>query len=154
MFDADDVVLWHELNHLMANYWADVDQNGGLEAHGFYLTNGVYAIANNRFEGRAKIEAFYSRRRYSMSSTRHVISNLRTHREDAAQARALGLMSLYRASGDSSFQGARPPAMIADFEARCVKGDDGQWRFESHILQPFIIGNDMPASIAIRPRSL
>jgi hypothetical protein len=33
-------------------------------------------------------------------------------------------MSLYRADGNPPFQGARPPAMIADFEAQCVLGDD------------------------------
>ena len=49
---------------------------------------------------------------------------------------------------------ARPPAMIADFEARCVRGDDRRWRFQSHVLRPFIIGNDLPASIMIRPQSL
>jgi hypothetical protein len=154
MFDADDVVLWHQLNQLMSDYWADVDHNGGLEAHEFYLPDGLYAIANNRFEGRAKIEAFYARRRFGVTSTRHVLSNLRTFRDDPWHARALGLMSLYRATGDSPFQGARPPAMIADFEARCALSEGQRWRFETHVLQPFIVGSDMPASIVIRPRSL
>jgi len=44
--------------------------------------------------------------------------------------------------------------MITDFEARCVLGDDRRWRFRSHLLRPFIIGSDMPASIAINPRNL
>jgi hypothetical protein len=66
----------------------------------------------------------------------------------------VGVMSLYRADGRSPFQGARPPAMIADFEARCVLGDDQLWRFQSHRVIPFIIGNDLPASIAIRPQTL
>jgi hypothetical protein len=154
MFETDDLVLWHELNQLMSNYWADVDHNGGLKAHEFYVSNGLYAIANNRFEGREKIEAFYSRRRFGTGATRHALTNLRVFREDASYARLLGLMCLYRATGSSPFQGARPPAMIADFDARCVLGDDRQWRFEAHILQPFIVGNDMPASIVIRPQSL
>jgi hypothetical protein len=38
-------------------------------------------------------------------------------------------MSLHRADGRSPFQWARPPAMIADFEVRCVLGDNGLWRF-------------------------
>ena len=42
-------------------------------------------------------------------------------------------MSLYRADGRPPFQWARPPAMIADFEARCVLGDNGLWRFQSHV---------------------
>jgi hypothetical protein len=44
--------------------------------------------------------------------------------------------------------------MIADFEARCVLGEDRRWRFQSHVLLPFIIGSDLPASIAIRPQAL
>jgi hypothetical protein len=66
----------------------------------------------------------------------------------------VGLMSLYRADGKSPFQGARPPAMIADFEADCRLGDDRRWRFQAHVLRPFIIGSDMPASVMIRPQEL
>jgi hypothetical protein len=151
MVDSDDQALWYALHRLVADYWADVDENGGGEAHQFYLADAVYAIGNNRFEGAEKIRAFYDRRRHGKVLTRHVISNLRALRDGERQARAVGLMSLYRADGKSPFQGARPPAMIADFTASCVLGDDRRWRFQSHELRPFIVGNDLPASIAIRP---
>jgi hypothetical protein len=154
MLDGDDLTLWYALSQLMANYWADVDQNGGLHAHGFYVPDGLYAIGNNRFEGREKIEAFYARRRHGTVLTRHLVSNLRVFREDERHARSFGIMSLYRADGRSPFQGARPPAMIADFEAGCILGEDRLWRFQSHVLQPFIVGNDLPASIMIKPQSL
>jgi len=138
----------------MAEYWAEVDNNGGAEAHAYYLADGIYVIGNNRFEGRDKIAAFYARRGYGAIVTRHVLSNVRTFAETAGRARAVGLMSLYRADGASPFQGARPPAMIADFDARCVLDDDRRWRFQAHLLRPFIIGNDMPASITIKPQTL
>ncbi|MBV9829484.1 MAG: nuclear transport factor 2 family protein [Alphaproteobacteria bacterium] len=154
MVDSDNVALWCALNQLMARYWAEVDGNGGLKAHEFYAPQGVLVIGNNRFEGNEKIEAFYARRRHSAIATRHLLSNLRAVTDDAPTARLLGLMSLYRADDKSPFQGARPPAMIADFEAICVQGDDRRWRFQSHVLRPFIIGNDMPASITINPRNL
>jgi hypothetical protein len=32
-------------------------------------------------------------------------------------------MSLYRVDGNPPFHGAKPPAMIADFEAQCVMGE-------------------------------
>ena len=121
MLDSDDSALWFALNRLMTNYWAEVDENGGAAAHEFYLPDAVYAIGNNRFEGRDKIRAFYERRRYSQIMTRHLISNLRVFQDQARRARAIGVMSLYRADGKSPFQGARPPAMIADFEAKCVR---------------------------------
>ena len=153
MRNGDDAALWGALNQLMADYWADVDENGGRTADEFYLPDAVYAIGNNRFEGRDKIEAFYARRRHSGILTRHLLGNLRTLGDDAPYARLAGLMSLYRADGRSPFQGARPPAMIADFEARCVLAD-GRWLLHSHLLRPFIIGSDMPASITINPQTL
>jgi SnoaL-like domain len=154
MSDSEYLALWCALNRLMADYWADVDEHGGREAHEFYLPDGLLAIGSNRFEGKAKIAAFYDRRRHGTALTRHVISNLRVIADDGPRSRATGLMSLYRADGKSPFQGARPPAMIADFEAHCLRGDEGEWRFQSHVLRPFIVGNDLPASIMINPRTL
>jgi hypothetical protein len=154
MLNGDDLALWCALNQLIANYWADVDHNDGRQAHEFYLPDGLYAIGNNRFEGREKIEAFYTRRRSGTVRTRHVISNLRILGEGGPQAGMVGIMALYRADGRSPFQGARPPAMIADFEAQCARVDDRPWRFRSHILRPFIVGSDFPASIMINPRTL
>jgi SnoaL-like domain len=150
----NDPALWCALSRLMAEYWAEVDGNGGRDAPAFYLPDAVYAIGNNRFEGLDKIAAFYARRHHGTVMTRHVLSNLRVAADSKTEARAMGLMTLYRAQGRSPFQGSRPPAMIADFEARCVLGEDHQWRFRSHVLRPFIVGNDMPASITINAHSL
>jgi hypothetical protein len=72
-----DLALWYALNGLMAAYWADVDENGGLQAHEFYLPEGLFVIGNNRFEGREKIAAFYTVRRHSAIATRHLLTNLR-----------------------------------------------------------------------------
>ncbi len=154
MTESNDLALWCALNRLISDYWADVDENGGIQAHEYYVADGIYEIGTNRFEGRDKIAAFYARRRHGTMLTRHLVGNLRAIGEDGPHARMLGLMNLYRADGKSPFQGARPPAMIADFDARCVLGDDRRWRFQSHVLRPFIVGNDMPASITIRQQSL
>ncbi len=124
MLDTDDLALWYALNRLMTNYWADVDSNGGIQAHEFYLPDALYVVGNNRFEGEQK------------------------------NARSVGVMSLYRADGSPPFQGARPPAMIADFEAQCVLGDDRLWRFQSHVLRPIFVGSDVPISLTIDPKHL
>src|SRR5229473_2219811 len=134
MPDTDDLALWYALNRLMTNYWADVDSNGGVQAHEFYLPDALYAVGNNRFEGEEKIRAFYARRRQrGRTTTRHLVDNLRVFRDDPRRARTVGVMSLYRADGNPPFQGARPPAMIADFESQCVLGDDRLWHFQSHV---------------------
>jgi hypothetical protein len=154
MLHSDDVGFWCALNQMVATYWADVDENGGETAHEFYLRDGLYVVGNNRFEGQQQIQAFYARRRYGTVKTRHVVSNIRVRGEDGRDAEVQGMMTLYRADGKSPFQGSRPPAMIADFDAACVIGEDKRWRFRLHVLRPFIVGNDLPASIAIRPQGL
>ena len=155
MLDTDDSALWYALNRLMTNYWAEVDHNGGTLAHEFYLPEALYAVGRNRFEGADKIRAFYARRRQrGNTTTRHLVGNLRVFRDDARHAGTRGVMSLYRADGRPPFQWTRPPAMIADFEAQCVLGDDRQWRFRTHVLQPIFVGSDLPASISIDPQRL
>jgi len=155
MLDTDDLALWYALSRLMTNYWAEVDGNGGVQAHEFYLPDALYAVGINRFEGEEKIHAFYTRRRQrGRTTTRHLVQNLQVFRDDARHARAVGVMSLYRADGRPPFQGAKPPAMIADFEAQCVLADDRMWRFRSHALQPIFVGSDVPISLTIDPQRL
>ena len=147
--------LQFALNRLMTNYWAELDHNGGSRAHEFYLPEALFAVGNNRFEGPEKIRAFYARRRqHGTTTTRHLVGNLRVLRDDANCVWTVGVMSLYRADGRPPFQWTRPPAMIADFEAQCVLGDDRLWRFQSHVLRPIFVGSDLPASISIDPQRL
>jgi hypothetical protein len=155
MPDADEAALWYALNRLMTDYWDDVDHNGGSQAHEFYLPDALYAVGGNRFEGAEKIRAFYARRRqFGNTTTRHLVGNLRVFADDGRQARAVGVMSLYRADGRAPILGIRPPAMIADFEALCVPADDRSWRFRSHLLRPVFVSSDLPASISIDPQRL
>jgi hypothetical protein len=113
MLDTDDLALWYAINRLITNYWADVDDNGGPDAHEFYVPEAVYTVGANRFEGADKIRAFYTRRRRELRiTTRHLVSNLRVFREDDYRARAVGVMSLYRAEGRPPIERMRPSSMI------------------------------------------
>jgi hypothetical protein len=95
MFDTDDLALWYAINRLIMSYWVDVDNNGGSEAHEFYMPEGVYAVGANQFEGTDKIRAFYIRRRqYGHITTRHLISNLQVFREDEDHARTVAFTAL------------------------------------------------------------
>lgn len=155
MLDTDDPALWYALNRLITNYWAEVDDEGGGRAHEFYVPDARYVVGSNRFEGREKIRAFYAwRQRSGRITTRHLVGNLRVFRDDTRHARTVGVMSLYRCEGNPPFLGVRPPAMIADFAAQCVLGDDRLWRFQSHVLRPIFVGNDSPLSISIDPQRL
>jgi hypothetical protein len=155
MLDTDDLALWYALNRLITNYWAEVDNNGGSQAHQFYMPGAFYTVGDNRFEGAEKIRAFYARRRqHGAISTRHLVGNIRVFGDDERQARAVGVVSLYRADGPPPIERMRPPAMISDFEAHCVLGDDRLWRFQSHVIRPIFVGSDRPASISIDPDRL
>jgi hypothetical protein len=35
-----------------------------------------------------------------------------------------------------------------------VRGEDSQWLFRSHVLQPIFVGRDIPHSISIDPKFL
>jgi len=145
-----DVSLWYALNCLETGYWYDVDFNGGCDAHECYVPDGLFAVGDNRFEGHEKIRAFYAwRQRRGPMTTRHLISNLQAVSTDERRAGVTAVLSLYRSNGRPPIMGAKPPCLIADIAADCVRGDDGAWRYRSHILQPTFIGSDIPLSISI-----
>jgi hypothetical protein len=155
MTEIDDLALWYRLNRLITEYWFEVDANGGSQAHDFYLPDALYAVGSNRFEGHEQIRLFYARRRQRGNTTsRHLITNLRTFRDDARCARMVGVMTLYRDDGRAPIEQARPPAMIADFEAHCALGDDRRWRLQSHVLRPIFVGRDRPFSVTVDPEHL
>jgi hypothetical protein len=154
MLGTDEAALWYALSRLLADYWSEVDHNAGKQAHEFYSPAAIYAVGNNRFEGAEKIRAFYARRRqFGDNTTRHVVENIRVFRDDTWRARAIGVMILYRADGRPPIERVRPPAMIADFEARCELADE-VWRFASHLIRPIFVSSDLPASISIDPQRL
>ena len=155
MPDTDDVVLWYGLYRLITNYWFDVDFNGGCNAHDFYVPNGLFAVGDNRFQGHEQIRAFYAwRQRRGHTTSRHLINNLQVLPTDEQHVRLIGVLSLYRADGRPPFVGERPPMLVADVRADCVRGDDKLWRYESHQLQPIFVGRDIPHSISIDPKFL
>jgi len=155
MPDTDDVSLWYALYRHAMNYWHEVDFNGGARAHEFYVRDGLFAVGDNRFEGHDKIRAYYDwRRRRGHITSRHLLNNLQVLPEDEHHVRQIGVLSLYRADGRPPFQGERPPMLIADIIADCVRGEDEVWRYRSHILRPLFVGRDIPHSISIDPQFL
>ena len=155
MLDTDDVALWYALYRLATNYWFEVDFNGGGNAHEFYVPDGLFAVGNNRFEGHDRIRAYYTwRQRRGYITSRHLLNNLQVLPEDEHHVRQIGVLSLYRADGRPPFQGERPPMLIADIVADCVRGEDGLWRYQSHVLRPLFVGRDIPQSISVDPQFL
>lgn len=155
MPDTDDVALWYALYRLMTNYWFEVDFNGGGNAHEFYVAEGLFAVGDNRFQGHQEIRAFYAwRQRRGYTTSRHLLNNLQVLSEDEQHVRVICVLSNYRADGRPPFVGERPPMLVADVRADCLRGEDRQWRYQSHVLQPIFVGRDIPHSISIDPKFL
>ena len=156
MPDTDDVALWYALYRLATNYWYEVDFNGGARAHEYYVPDGLFAVGGNRFEGHGKIRAYYAwRQRRGYITSRHLLNNLQVlPDDDGNHVRQIGVLSLYRADGRPPFQGERPPMLIADIIADCVRGEDEVWRYRSHVLRPLFVGRDIPHSTSIDPEFL
>jgi hypothetical protein len=155
MLDSADVALWYALYRLATNYWFDVDFNAGVVAHEFYVPGGVFAVGENRFEGPEQIRGYYAwRQRRGYTTSRHLLNNLQVIPTDEDHVRQIGVLSLYRADGRPPFPAERPPMLIADIVADCIRGEDKVWRYQSHALSPLFVGRDIPPSISIDPQFL
>ena len=150
MTDTSDAGLWYALNRLETNYWWDVDLNGGRNAHEFYLPDGLYVVGQNRFAGHDQIRAFYAwRARRGSTTSRHLINNLQVFATDDHHAGFMAALSLFRANGPAPVRRAPSPCLIADVIGECVCGEDGTWRFRSHVVRPVFLGSDRPLSLSI-----
>jgi hypothetical protein len=148
--DMADLGLWYVLNRLETSYWRDVDCNGGSQAHEFYVSDGLFAVGDNQFQGQQSIRAFYAwRQRRGLLTSRHLIYNLQVTSSDERHAGLIAILSLYRANGRPPIRGTKPPSLIADIKADCVRGEDGVWRYQSHYVLPLFVGSDIPLSLSI-----
>jgi hypothetical protein len=148
--DTPDVELWYVLNRLETRYWWEVDCNGGSQAHEFYVQDGLFVVGDNQFQGQQCIRAFYAwRQRRGLLTSRHLIYNLQVASTDERHAGLTAIGSLYRANGRPPIRGTKPPSLIADIKADCVRGEDGVWRYQSHSVLPIFVGSDIPLSLSI-----
>jgi hypothetical protein len=153
---SHDLVLWHALYDLEVRYWHEVDGNGGTNAHSFYTADGVFAVGENEFRGRERIEQFYAWRGRrgmetvrSLRTTRHLISNFWVEASAEGEAKAFGVISFYDGSGRAPVRESNPPVMIADLLNICLRDDEDAWRFKSHRLRPVFMGAEVPLSLAV-----
>jgi hypothetical protein len=144
-----EFMLWYQLYRLEAAYWHDVDCNDGRNAADFYVEDGTFAIGNNQFSGRRKIQEYYAwRERHARGTSRHLIANLQVDAQDERHAKVFGVISFYQGEGRPPVLASKPAVLVADLANECVLGDDRKWRFKSHVLRPVFVGDDVPLSLA------
>jgi hypothetical protein len=159
-FNAKKLGIWFALYHLECEHWHDVDCNGGRSAHELYVNDGLYAVGQNRFQGRDAVRMFYDwRRGREQANTRHLIANVNLVGGSERRAKTVGLITIYRLRGSAYHVKGGPrlrkvdgPVLVADFTSDCILGDDDVWRYESHILDPVFVDSDAPFSLSIDPQ--
>ena len=137
----------------MVDYWYEVDLKGGAGVSEMYVEDGIFhAGPGKALVGRAAIEQFYTwRKDRGARTSRHIITNFRADFTDDTHATTYSVMLLYAADGVPILPSA-PPIMITDLIDRCVKCDDGKWRYLERNFVPLFMGGAAPtvapASIA------
>jgi hypothetical protein len=144
---ASALLVLQQLTSLEVDYWYDVDHNWGSSAHTYYVAEAAeFTIADKTMRGTEAISQFYNWRRGRGERTaRHVVTNFRLASSQAALASFDCILSLFAADGRPPLP-SEPPIMIADIRADCERGEDGLWRFRSHVLIPVFTGST-PATI-------
>ena len=61
----------------------------------------------------------------------------------------MAALSLFRANGPPPVHRAPSPCLIADVIGECVCGEDGTWRYRSHMVRPVFLGVDRPLSLSV-----
>lgn len=109
-----------------------------------YVENGIFNGGGKPLVGRAAIEQFYTwRQDRGARTSRHVITNFRAEFEDETHATTTCLMMLYAADGEPVHPTA-PPIITTDLIDRCVKCDDGIWRYIERTFVALFMGGDAP----------
>ena len=119
-----------ELNQLLslqlAEYWHEIDFNGGREASGYYAEDAVFHGQYASYEGVAKIQQFYDwRRERGARLSVHSFTNFRAWFTGPDAAEATNFLFLYAADGERVLP-THPPITIslATDKYRFV---DGKW---------------------------
>ena len=132
-------MLWAEISQFVAEYWHEVDANGGARAHELFTPDGTFGTSIRTYAGQDAIKGFYAGRQARGDRTaRHLVSNLRLGRVAGDEVEAQWILSLHAADGAPILLSA-PPIMIADVMDRCVRTQDG-WRLRSRQIIPVFKG--------------
>jgi SnoaL-like protein len=129
----------------MIDYWYEVDLNGGAGVSEMYVEDGIFHAGPGKpLVGREAIEHFYTwRKDRGARTSRHVITNFRAEFPDDTHANTYCVMMLFAADGKPILP-STPPIMITDLVDRCVKCDDGQWRYLERNFVPLFMGGSAP----------
>lgn len=113
MYDRKLAELTFELQQQLADYWHEIDTNGGREAHGYYTDDAVFHGQKASYEGKAKIQAFYDWRiAQGPRLAVHSFTNFRAWFTGEDTAESSCYLFLYAANGEKILR-SEPPISIS-----------------------------------------
>jgi ketosteroid isomerase-like protein len=102
-----------------------------------FCEDALYTHGERRSQGRNEIETLFRKRASGVERTsRHLYSGLRLSIDGATEARGTSVCLTFAADGPPPHPAE--PLLVADFEDRYRRCEDGRWRFiERHIRRIF-----------------
>jgi hypothetical protein len=113
MYDPKLAELTFELQQQLADYWHEIDTNGGREAHGYYTDDAVFHGQKASYGGKDKIQAFYDWRiAQGPRLAVHSFTNFRAWFTGEDTAESSCYLFLYAANGEKVLR-SEPPISIS-----------------------------------------
>jgi len=126
MADKDVLTLNAELALILADYWHEIDFNGGAGASAYYTEDAEFHGQFASYIGRPKIQQFYDwRRARGDRLSVHAFTNFRARFTGPDAAEATNFLFLYARDGVRP-QPSHEPVTISLATDRFVRAD-GQW---------------------------
>ncbi|MEO6153117.1 MAG: hypothetical protein ABIT09_11590 [Croceibacterium sp.] len=123
MADQDVLRLNAELSLQLAEYWHEIDFNGGREASGYYVPEAEFHGQQASYIGAAKIQQFYDwRREQGPRLSVHSFTNHRARFTGPDSAEATNFLMLYAANGERTLP-THPPITISLATDKYVRRD-------------------------------
>jgi len=134
-FDPETAVAAMELEQIVADYWQEIDDNGGCGAADFFTEDCVVQLGSSSFKGHAGVTKYYADRlekirvtqKDGVRTTRHSFSNLRMSFENNNRATLRFLIIGYAAAGSAPVANATVPAGVSDMRFECRRDPEGHW---------------------------
>ncbi|TIX51430.1 hypothetical protein [Alteraurantiacibacter aquimixticola] len=127
MTQADVLQLNSELALRLADYWHEIDFNGGAGASAYYTEDAEFHGQFASYIGRDKIQQFYDwRRERGERLSVHAFTNFRAWFTGPDSAEATNFLFLYARDGVRP-QPSHVPVTISLATDRFVRGGNGEW---------------------------
>ena len=127
MYPDDVLKLNAELSLLLAEYWHEIDFNGGREASSYYTDDAEFHGQFASYYGKAKIQEFYDWRvKQGPRLSVHSFTNFRAYFTGPDTAEATNFLFLYAKYGERVLP-SHPPITISIATDRFKRAPDGRW---------------------------